>query len=460
LKGSKKEKIVISQSIVEALRSADPPARFLAEDEKTGFYHDVGNAKAYEKTSQTLREGAAAARRHEQNAKVGDKEATSTLPLRDGADALTQLSAISSKKRKKLLAMKAVDLTSLDAFFYAILEEHAKGMKRGPKKDLIAKIHEMKHSTAKPTNTKSSDTEVFTNSITSPLMKPHTPHATVSPDTDRGVPSCEGNGTSFNSFGGAASEQADCTHVLSQCMLPSLSSGYKRKDAPIHEVSCWAPERKRHPGTSFSNLVPSNRANSTATLARSLISDGQLPPLPPQYFTGTGQSYPSVQTHTNGVDYERLAQDLPSYLMSQADHGRLVAPCYPQEVTSSLLPVQTQTGDIHQDLLRVLMTHIGSPSANRRETSLVPEEFSQLQAPLPPFHTQSRGNRELSTQNLAALLTSLSGNPEETAPLYASFANNASSITPPQTLRGSTEFERFMVEALAQELYNYVFGAR
>jgi hypothetical protein len=56
--GSRKEKMKISRSIVEAVRSMSPPGRFLERDVLPGFYNDIGDRKAIEKTSQALRDGA------------------------------------------------------------------------------------------------------------------------------------------------------------------------------------------------------------------------------------------------------------------------------------------------------------------------------------------------------------------------------------------------------------------
>jgi hypothetical protein len=51
--------MAISRSIVEAVRSLDPPGRFLDKDPDTGLWYDIGHKKAVEKTSQALRDGAA-----------------------------------------------------------------------------------------------------------------------------------------------------------------------------------------------------------------------------------------------------------------------------------------------------------------------------------------------------------------------------------------------------------------
>jgi hypothetical protein len=53
----------ISRSIVQAVRSLDPPGRFLDKDPLTGLWHDIGHKKAVEKTSQALRDGAAMLRK-------------------------------------------------------------------------------------------------------------------------------------------------------------------------------------------------------------------------------------------------------------------------------------------------------------------------------------------------------------------------------------------------------------
>jgi len=53
----KSDKRKISRAIVEAIRKQNPPGRFLAYDRSSGFWSDIGDKKAIEKTSQALREG-------------------------------------------------------------------------------------------------------------------------------------------------------------------------------------------------------------------------------------------------------------------------------------------------------------------------------------------------------------------------------------------------------------------
>jgi hypothetical protein len=54
----KRQKLLLSKSIVNAVRSQKPPGRFLQKHHDSGLYYDVGDQRAQEKTSQALREGA------------------------------------------------------------------------------------------------------------------------------------------------------------------------------------------------------------------------------------------------------------------------------------------------------------------------------------------------------------------------------------------------------------------
>jgi hypothetical protein len=54
----KKQKMLLSKSIVNAIRSQGPPGRFLQKDNNTNLWYEVGDKRAEEKTSQALREGA------------------------------------------------------------------------------------------------------------------------------------------------------------------------------------------------------------------------------------------------------------------------------------------------------------------------------------------------------------------------------------------------------------------
>lgn len=54
----KREKRLIANSILTEIKSLQPPGRFLAKDSKTGNWHDIGDEKARDKTSQALRENA------------------------------------------------------------------------------------------------------------------------------------------------------------------------------------------------------------------------------------------------------------------------------------------------------------------------------------------------------------------------------------------------------------------
>jgi len=54
----KREKRLIASSVVKEIRELNPPGRFLSRDAKTGIWHDIGDEKARDKTSQALRENA------------------------------------------------------------------------------------------------------------------------------------------------------------------------------------------------------------------------------------------------------------------------------------------------------------------------------------------------------------------------------------------------------------------
>ena len=56
---TKRQKMAISRSIVEAIRALEPPGRFLEKDRVTVMWTEIGYKKAIEKTSQALRDGAA-----------------------------------------------------------------------------------------------------------------------------------------------------------------------------------------------------------------------------------------------------------------------------------------------------------------------------------------------------------------------------------------------------------------
>lgn len=50
-------KTKLSKGIVRSIRSQEPPGRFLVFEKETGYWNDIGDKKAIEKTSQALREG-------------------------------------------------------------------------------------------------------------------------------------------------------------------------------------------------------------------------------------------------------------------------------------------------------------------------------------------------------------------------------------------------------------------
>lgn len=83
----KREKPLIARRIVEAVRNQSPPGRFLQKDGETGFWNDIGDGRAREKTSQALREGAPVIRNN-----LMEKTGTSGVTVEGG----------SAKKKKKV----------------------------------------------------------------------------------------------------------------------------------------------------------------------------------------------------------------------------------------------------------------------------------------------------------------------------------------------------------------------
>lgn len=67
------DKPLVALEIIREWRAQSPPGRFLKLDEKTGLWHDVGDKKAREKTSQALREKAPEIRKkQEEEAMIKD----------------------------------------------------------------------------------------------------------------------------------------------------------------------------------------------------------------------------------------------------------------------------------------------------------------------------------------------------------------------------------------------------
>ena len=65
---SRKGKTMITRAIVNAIRMAKPPGRFLKK-EKDGFFYEIGDRKARVKTAQLLRDSVLGKKRKEVNKK-------------------------------------------------------------------------------------------------------------------------------------------------------------------------------------------------------------------------------------------------------------------------------------------------------------------------------------------------------------------------------------------------------
>lgn len=93
------QKMSISRSIVEAVRSLDPPGRFLEKDPDAGLWSDVGHKKAVEKTSQALRDGAASLRK-QLSADMGDPDFLNAVFDLDPAQDDKEKKQITKEKEK------------------------------------------------------------------------------------------------------------------------------------------------------------------------------------------------------------------------------------------------------------------------------------------------------------------------------------------------------------------------
>jgi len=76
LQAKKKQKPNVAAEVVDIIRTLDPPGRFLKKDKDTGFYLDIGDPRAKEKTSQALREGAPLIRKQMSDAKKGGDQSS------------------------------------------------------------------------------------------------------------------------------------------------------------------------------------------------------------------------------------------------------------------------------------------------------------------------------------------------------------------------------------------------
>ena len=91
----------ISRSIVQAVRSLDPPGRLLDKDTVSGLWHDIGHKKAVEKTSQALRDGAAMLRK-QLSADLGDPNFLNAV-FRDDVNKIKE----NDKDRKGKIILKS-----------------------------------------------------------------------------------------------------------------------------------------------------------------------------------------------------------------------------------------------------------------------------------------------------------------------------------------------------------------
>jgi len=103
----KRQKMLLSKSIVNAVRSQNPPGRFLQKDSKTDLWYDVGDQRAQEKTSQALREGAPDIRSKLKDGKednggvgAGGRPSSSSVASGDGSVASSSSSSPAKKPQQ------------------------------------------------------------------------------------------------------------------------------------------------------------------------------------------------------------------------------------------------------------------------------------------------------------------------------------------------------------------------
>ena len=75
------DKPLVALDIIRQWRGQLPPGRFLKLDEKTKLYHDVGDKKAREKTSQALREKAPQIRKQQEDERINKERAERGEPV-------------------------------------------------------------------------------------------------------------------------------------------------------------------------------------------------------------------------------------------------------------------------------------------------------------------------------------------------------------------------------------------
>lgn len=78
------DKPLVALEIIRIWRAQLPPGRFLKLDEKSGLWHDVGDKKAREKTSQALREKAPLIRKQQEEGKDDNDEDGKTTRFAEG----------------------------------------------------------------------------------------------------------------------------------------------------------------------------------------------------------------------------------------------------------------------------------------------------------------------------------------------------------------------------------------
>lgn len=101
------QKQIVTLEILQQIEGLNPPGRFIAQDSKTGLWHDVGIEKARKKIGQALRENAPAARKKKTVDPVRESLIYTDFTTRTSEDAYYDIrDAIENEMSKKDSALR------------------------------------------------------------------------------------------------------------------------------------------------------------------------------------------------------------------------------------------------------------------------------------------------------------------------------------------------------------------
>jgi len=274
---TKRQKMAISRSIVEAVRCMNPPGRFLEKSPDTGLYSDIGDKKAIEKTSQALRDGAASLRK-QLSEDLGDPDFLSAVfdvETKDGVEGADKDKVKPLRPIKKPVPVKKGHRrvkSTPDAFTTARIKHVVKRLTKQPS-DLPP------ISSILPTSPKSHPD--------SPLSAPRRPLGGSSSqfniDEDTWIPTCFAGNSGKFTIPSPAPVQASNEPPPENNRHPFLgrSNSFERSyshDRSTPPLAMWSssPGRHRHPLSPSTSYPPPPPPRGPMSPGSS-----QLPPLSP-----------------------------------------------------------------------------------------------------------------------------------------------------------------------------------